>query len=82
MGWRGGIFGLSNSIPNDFFIIYLIEPLGGTHLETMLFTRYTKFNQLIFTGIKEAPIYLINIIKNNTNTITGRNITEILNRDK
>ena len=46
----------------------------------MLFTRFTKFIQSIVTGIKEAPIYLLNLIKNNTDTITGRNIREILNR--
>ena len=33
----------------------------------------------INSGIKEAPIYLLNLIKNNTDTITGRNIREILN---
>ena len=59
---------------------YLIEELGGIHLETMLFLRFTKFIQSINSGIKEAPIYLLNIIKNNTNTITGRNIKEVLNR--
>ena len=58
---------------------YLIEPLGGTHLQTMLYSRFTKYIQSINTGIKDAPIYLLNLIKNDTNTITGRNIKEILN---
>ena len=59
---------------------YLIEALGGIHLETMLFLRFTKFIQSINSGIKEAPIYLLDMIKNNTNTITGRNVKEVLNR--
>ena len=45
----------------------------------MLCSRLTKFVQSINTGIKDAPIYLLNLIKNNTNTITGSNIKEILN---
>ena len=59
---------------------YLIEALGGTHLETMLISRFTKFIQSINTGIKDAPIYLLDILKNNTDSITGRNIKEVLNR--
>ena len=58
---------------------YFIEALGGMHLETMLYLQFTKFIQSINIGIKEAPIYLLNIIKDDTNTITGRNIREILN---
>ena len=58
---------------------YFIEPLGGIHLQTMLYTRFLKFIHSIKNGIKEAPIYLLHLIKNNTDTITGRNIREILN---
>ena len=57
---------------------FLIEPLGGKHLKTMLYSRFTNFVHSIQNGIKEAPIYLLDLIKNNTNTITGRNIKEIL----
>ena len=57
---------------------YLIEPLGGKHLKTMLYSRYTKFVQSIHGGIKDAPIYLLELIKHNTNTITGRNVKKIL----
>ena len=58
---------------------YFIEPLGGTHLQTMLYTRFTKFIHSINNGIKDAPIYLLHLIKDNTDNITGRNIREILN---
>ena len=54
-------------------------PLGGVHLKTLLYYRFTKFIQSINTGIKYAPIYLNNFIKNNTNTITGSNIKDIFN---
>ena len=58
---------------------YFIEALGGMHLKTMLYLRFAKFIQSMNIGIKDAPIYLLNIIKDNTDTITGRNIREILN---
>ena len=33
---------------------YFIEPLGGTHLQTMLYTRFTKFIQSISNGMKKS----------------------------
>ena len=56
-----------------------IEPLGGIHAKTMLYTRFLKFIDSIWRGTKLAPIYLLETIKNNTQTITGRNIRLILN---
>ena len=55
-----------------------IEPLGGIHAKTMLYTRFVKFIQSILKGNKLAPIYLLETIKNNTQTVTGRNIKLIL----
>ena len=56
---------------------YLIEPLGGTHAKNMLYVRFTKFIQSIILGNKTAPRYMLQLIKNNTKTITGRNIRKI-----
>ena len=55
-----------------------IEPLGGIHAKTMLYTRFIKFIQSIGKGNKSAPIYLLETIKHNTQTITGRNVKLIL----
>ena len=55
-----------------------IEPLGGIHAKTMIYSRFIKFIQSIGKGNKSAPIYLLETIKNNTQTITGRNIKLIL----
>ena len=66
------------NLPRETHRIF-IEPLGGTHAKTMLFTRFHKFVQSIMKGKKAAPIYLLETIKKNTQTITGRNIRLILN---
>ena len=55
-----------------------IEPLEGVHAKTMLYSRFVKFVQSITKGNKLAPIYLLESIKNNTQTVTGRNIKLIL----
>ena len=65
-------------LPRETHRIF-IEPLGGLHAKTMLYTRFIKFIQSIMKGKKAAPIYLLELIKNNTQTITGRNIRLILN---
>ena len=57
---------------------YLMEPLGGTHLKTMLYSRFIKFIKSIQTGNKLAAKLLLEMIKDNTETITGRNIKIIL----
>lgn len=55
-----------------------IEPLGRVHAKTMLYSRFVKFVQSITKGNKLEPIYLLESIKNNTQTVTGRNIKLIL----
>ena len=57
---------------------YLIEPLGGTHLKTMLYSRFVKFIWSIECGNKMAAKLLLEMIKYNTETITGRNMKLIL----
>ena len=57
---------------------YLIKPLGGTHLKTMLYYRFLKFIKSIETGHKLTAKVLLEIIKDNTETITGRNMKKIL----
>ena len=66
------------NLPRDSHRTF-IEPLGGIHAKTMLFTRYLKFIQSIMKGSKAAPIYLLELIKKNTQTITGKNNKLILN---
>ena len=44
----------------------------------MLYTRFLKFIKSIKTGNKPAAKLLLELIKNNTETITGRNIRKIL----
>ena len=69
------------NLPRDSHRIF-IEPLGGVHAKTMLFTRFLKFIQSIMKGKKAAHIYLLELIKNNTQTVTGRNIRLILNETR
>ena len=61
---------------------YLIEPLGGTHAQNLIYSRYVKFLQSIREGRKTAPYYLLEKIKDNTNTITGKNIAHIFGNNK
>ena len=56
---------------------YFIEPLGGKHLKSMLYSRFLKFINSIKSGNKIVAKLLLEIIKNNTETITGRNIKKI-----
>ena len=48
---------------------YLMESLGGTHLKTMLYTRFIKFIRSIKSGNKIAAKLLLEMIKDNTETI-------------
>ena len=57
---------------------YLIEPLGGTHAKTMIHSRFLKFIQSIKKNKKLAPYYLLEKIKDDVNTITGKNIKYVL----
>ena len=57
---------------------YFIEPLGGTHLKNMLFSRFIKFLQSIEKTNKNAAVYLLNRTIYNQRTITGENANLIL----
>ena len=56
----------------------LIEPLSGTHAKTMLYSRFVQFIQSIQKGSKSAAHFLLELIKNNKETLTGKNIDIIL----
>lgn len=56
---------------------YFIEPLGGKHLKSMLYSRFLKFINYIKYGNKIEAKLLLQIIQNNTETITGRNIKKM-----
>ena len=57
---------------------FLIEPLGGTHAKVMIYTRFIKFLQNIQNKCrKKSANYLLQIIKNDTSTVTGRNLRKI-----
>ena len=58
-----------------------IEPLGGIHAQSFIFTRFIKFLQSIRKGRKNAPYYLLEKIKGDTNTVTGRNIKHIFGNE-
>ena len=57
---------------------YFIEPLGGIHAKVMLITRFIQFIHSIDKGKKSAPLYLLEKVQNNLDTITGRNMMYIL----
>ena len=59
----------------------LIEPLGGIHAKNMIYTRFLKFVQSIKESERPAPYYLLEKIKNDANTITGKNLTHILGNE-
>ena len=57
---------------------YFMEPLGGTHATVMIYTRFIKFIQNIQNKCtKNSAKYLLELIKNDTKTITGRNLRKI-----
>ena len=57
---------------------YFVEPLGGPHAKIMIYTRFVKFIHTILNKCKKnSAKYLLHIIKNNTNTVTGRNLRQI-----
>ena len=58
---------------------YLIEELSGTHARTMLMCRYVKFIKSIRKSTKLAVQYLFQKVKDNVNTVTGKNIAVVLN---
>ena len=55
-----------------------IEPLGGTHAQTLIYTRYIGFIQSIRKSNKMAVIYLLEKVVQDLNTMTGQNVRHIL----
>ena len=53
---------------------FLIEQLSGTHARTMLICRYVKFIRSIKKSPKLGVQLLFQKVRNNVNTVTGKNI--------
>ena len=53
---------------------YLIEELSGMHAKTMIICRFINFVQSIKKSPKQAVQFLYQKVKENLNTLTGRNI--------
>ena len=58
---------------------YLIEPLAGKHAKVMIYSRYINFIKSIQKRTKIPVKYMYELIYQDTRTITGSNIREILN---
>jgi hypothetical protein len=58
----------------------MIEELGGQHAESMIIIRYVKFLQNIMKSSKLAVQFLLQQVKNDLSTLTGRNIRFILDK--
>ena len=57
---------------------YFVEPLGGTHARRMLVSRYVSFVQSVKKSPKLTVQLLLQMSKDNLETVTGRNIRYIL----
>ena len=57
---------------------YFIEPLGGIHVKNMLYSRYVTFLNSAKKSSKLTVLLLLQKVKNNLLTVTGRNIRHIL----
>ena len=58
----------------------LIEPLSGTHAETMLLSRYAMFIQSLRKTSRVAVQFLLQLVSKDMNTVTGRNIRHVLTK--
>ena len=58
----------------------MIEELGGQHAESMIIIRYVKFLQNMMKSSKLAVQFLLQQVKCDLSTLTGRNIRFILDR--
>lgn len=56
-----------------------IEPLGGPHAQTQIYSRYIGFIKSIRKCKKKAAIYLLEKVLYDLNTTTGQNVRHILN---
>lgn len=57
---------------------YFIEPLGGIHLKSMLYSRYVTFLKSVKKSSKLTVLLLLQKVKDNLMTVTGKNIRHIL----
>ena len=57
---------------------YFMEELGGTHAQTMLYSRFVSFIQRIRKHPKFPLQFLLNITKDNVMSVTGKNVRKIL----
>ena len=57
---------------------YFMEELGGTHAQTMLYSRFVSFIQRIRKHPKFPLQFLLNITKDNVMSVTGKNVRQIL----
>jgi hypothetical protein len=57
---------------------YFMEELGGTHAQTMLYTRFVSFIQSIRRHPKFPVQFMLNLTKDNILSVTGKNIRKIL----
>ena len=57
---------------------YFVEPLCGTHTKSMLISRYVSFIQSAKRSAKLVVQQLLQMTKDNCETVTGKNIRYIL----
>ena len=57
---------------------YFIEPLGGAHASNMLQSRYVSFIKSAQKSSKMSVLLMLQMIKDDMQTVTGRNIRHIL----
>ena len=57
---------------------YFIEPLGGVHASNMLQSRYVSFIKSAQKSSKMSVLLMLQMIKDDMQTVTGRNIRHIL----
>ena len=55
-----------------------IEPLGGLHAQTLIYSRYIGFIQSIRRCNKRAVIYLLEKVLGDLTTMTGQNVRHLL----
>ena len=57
---------------------YLIEPLSACmHPKTMLTSRYVKFLGSLMSSTKNSVRFLVNLVKDDNRTLTGRTLSRI-----
>ena len=57
---------------------YFIEPLGGVHARNMLQSRYVSFLKSAKKSFKLTVLLLLQLVRDNLETVTGANIRHIL----